>query len=226
MPHYGLLRNYRFEDLNTEDDIRGATIYGRNDEKLGKVDDVVFDHSTGSIKYVVVDSGGWFSSKKFLVPSHRLHASAEHDGDFAANLDKQQIESLPVYKESDLDSEDRWKTYERQFDDAWHAGPVQHRKGSDHDITPTPDEMPEQPDSIGSQLTPSERAEIDSRIIPAGSDELTIQNSAAGIGSRWLNFEDRLRQRRRDVTRACTTCSVGPAADRGSESVARERKAV
>jgi len=226
MPHYGLLREYRFEDLNTEDDIRGATIYGRNDEKLGKIDDVIFDHSTGGIKYVVVDTGGWFTHKKFLIPPHRLHASAEHDGDFAVNLDKQQIETVPVYKESDLESEDRWSQYEKDFDRAWHAGPVQHRRGSDHDITPTPDEMPEEPGSIGSQLTPSERAEVDSRIIPAGSDELTIQNSAMGIGSRWLNFEDRLRQRRRDITRACTTCTVGPASDRSSETVAQERKAV
>ncbi len=49
MAHYGLLRDYRFEDLGTEDDIRGANIYGRDDEKLGKIDDVIFDHSTGSI---------------------------------------------------------------------------------------------------------------------------------------------------------------------------------
>jgi uncharacterized protein YrrD len=66
MSHYGLLRDYRFEDLNTTDDIRGAHVYGRDDEKLGKIDDVIFNHSTGSIKYVVVDAGGWFSSNKFL----------------------------------------------------------------------------------------------------------------------------------------------------------------
>jgi len=226
MPHYGLLREYRFEDLNTEDDIRGATIYGRNDEKLGKIDDVIFDHSTGGIKYVVVDSGGWFTHKKFLVPPQRLQASAEHDGDFAVNVDKQQIERFPRYKESDLESDEQWKGYEKQFDEAWHAGPVQHRKGTDHDITPTPDEMSEEPGSMGSQLTPSERAEIDSRIIPAGRDDVTIESSGAGIGARWLNFEDRLRQRRRDITQSCTTCTVGPASDRSSESPTQERKAV
>jgi hypothetical protein len=225
MPHYGLLRDYRFEDLNTEEDIRGAAIYGRNDEKLGKIDDVIFDHSNGAIKYVVVDTGGWFSNKKFLVPPHRLHSSADHDGDFTVNLDKKQIESFPPYNESDLHSEEKWRNYEREFDQAWSSGPVQHREGSDHDITPTPDEMPEQPGSIGSQLTPSERAELDSRIIPAGSNEVTVQNSAVGIGSRWLNFEDRLRQRRRDVTLGCRSCTVGPAQDRAAESVTQERKA-
>ncbi len=73
-----------------------------------------------------------------------------------------------------MQSDEKWKNYEKKFDAAWHAGPVQHREGSDHDVTPTPDEMPEQPGSIGSQLTPSERAEIDSRIIPAGDNEVTI----------------------------------------------------
>src|SRR5436190_12840604 len=226
MPHYGLLRDYRFDDLGTDEDIRGSNVYGRDDEKLGKIDDVIFDHSTGAIRYVVVDTGGWFTHKKFLVPPHRLHSSAEHKDDFAVNLDKQQIETLPPYNESDVESEDKWKAYEKRYDEAWHAGPVQHRKGSDRDITPTPQEMPAESGSIGSQLTPSERAEVNSRIIPAGSDEVTISSSAVGIGSRWLTFEERLRQRRRDVTRACTTCMVGPASDRASESAAQERKAI
>jgi len=225
MSHYGLLRDYRFEDLNTTDDIRGATIYGRDDEKLGKIDDVIFDHSSGSIKYVVVDTGGWFSTNKFLLPLHRLHSSADHEGDFAVNVDKQQIESFPAYNESDLHSEQKWQDYEKKFDQAWHSGPVQHRDGSDRDITPTPEEMPAQPGSIGSQPTPSERAEVNSRIIPAGANEVTIQSGASGIGSRWSTFEDRLRQRRKEVTRACTTCTVGPAQDRSSEGFTQERKA-
>jgi len=225
MSHYGLLRDYRFEDLNTTEDIRGAAIYGRNDEKLGKIDDVIFDHSTGSIKYVVVDTGGWFSTKKFLVPPHRLHSSADHEGDFTVNVDKQQIESFPAYNESDLHSEEKWQHYEKKFDQAWHAGPVQHREGSDRDITPTPDEMPAESGSIGSHLTPSERAEVNSRIIPAGANEVTIQSGASGIGSRWSTFEDRLRQRRKEVTRACTTCSIDPAQDMSVESATQERKA-
>jgi len=108
MPHYGLLRDYRFDDLGTDEDIRGSNVYGRDDEKLGKIDDVIFDHSTGAIRYVVVDTGGWFTHKKFLVPPHRLHSSAEHKDDFAVNLDKQQIETLPPYNESDVESGDKW----------------------------------------------------------------------------------------------------------------------
>lgn len=226
MAHYGLLRDYKFDAEDSADDIRGSNVYGRDDEKLGKIDDVVFDHSTGAVRFVVIDTGGWFSHKKFLIPPHRLHSSAEHKDDFTVNLDKSQVESLPRYDESDIESDDRWKTYEKQYDEAWHAGPVQHRKGSDRDITPTAAEMPAEPGSIGSQLSASERAEVSSRIIPATANEVTIQSGATGIGSRWLTFESRLRQRRRDVTQSCTTCSVGPASDRVSESISDERKAI
>ena len=86
--------------------------------------------------------------------------------------------------------------------------------------------MPEEVGSIGSRLSREQAAEIGSRIIPAGSDEVTIQSSAMGIGSRWSTFEQRLRQRRRDITQSCQTCTIGPASDRGSESVSDERKAV
>ncbi len=44
---YGMLRDYRFRDA--AEDIRGCKLYGLNDEKLGKIDDVIFDYSTGVI---------------------------------------------------------------------------------------------------------------------------------------------------------------------------------
>ncbi len=226
MAHYGTLRDYRFADLDTDEDIRGAHVYGRDDEKLGKIDDVIFDHSSGDIRYVVIDTGGWLSSKKFIVPAERLTGSVKHEDDFQINATKEQIESFPPYDEDDVRNEDRWKDYEKRYKAAWHDGPVQHRKGSDRDITPTPDEMPEEPGSIGSQLSREEQQELSSRIIPAADNEVTIDSTGSGIGARWLTFEDRLRQHRRDITESCTTCSVGPAADRSSQSATRERKAV
>ena len=93
MAHYGTLKDARVTDA--ADDIRGSHLYGLNDEKLGKIDDVIFDHSTGNIRYVVVETGGWLSTKKFLVPAEGLRASAKHENDFEANLDKRQVESFP-----------------------------------------------------------------------------------------------------------------------------------
>ena len=54
MAHVGTLGSHRFSQ--GVDDIRGATVYGAEDEKIGKVDDVIFDHATMEIRYLVVDS--------------------------------------------------------------------------------------------------------------------------------------------------------------------------
>jgi hypothetical protein len=110
MAHYGRLGNYQFPDA--AEDIRGATLYGLNDDKLGKIDDVIFDHSSGNISYVVVDTGGWLKSKKFIVPAERLRPASRHEDDFASDLTKQQVESFPPYHESDLNSQEGWADYE------------------------------------------------------------------------------------------------------------------
>jgi uncharacterized protein YrrD len=61
MAHYGTLKQ---APVAEGEDIRGSHLYGWNEERLGKIDDVIFDHSTGDIHYVVVDTGGWLHSKK------------------------------------------------------------------------------------------------------------------------------------------------------------------
>ena len=138
MAHYGTLRDYHFVDNESADDIRGGSkVYGLNNEQLGKIDDVIFDHSTAQIRYVVVDTGGWLSSKKFIVPSHRLQPSAEHEDDFRVDLSKEQIETFPPYNESDVESEEKWGEYENRYRSKWEEGPVMHRAGTDRNITPT-----------------------------------------------------------------------------------------
>src|SRR5207302_8689384 len=113
MAHYGTLQDAPIFEAN--EDIRGAHVYGVNDEKLGKIDDVIFDHSSGNIRYAVVDTGGWLKTKKFIVPADRLRASGEHKDDFASDLTKEQVESFPPYKEGDLESEERWGDYETRY---------------------------------------------------------------------------------------------------------------
>ena len=120
MAHCGLLRNYRFPDSSeAAEDIRGAKLYGVDDEKLGKVEDAIFDHSTGLIRYVVVDTGGWLSSKRFLVPADSLKASVEHSNDFEVGLTKEQIESFPPYNDSNLESEQGRSDYEKRYRSKW-----------------------------------------------------------------------------------------------------------
>jgi len=242
MAHYGTLGTYRFD--KDADDVRGSAVYNATDDKLGKIDDVIFDHSTGEIQFVVIDTGGWLSSKKFLVPADRVRSSAEHKDDYQVDLTKQQIEGFPPYNESDVKDDKKWGDYVNRYRSKWDTGPVMHREGTDRNITPTTAQMTQGSGAAGAAnweakevQTPipaagSHGADLRGpategthfeRTIPATGNEVTIQSSGAGIGDRWSTFESRLRERRKDITRTCTSCSVGPVS---AESVADERKAV
>jgi len=113
MAHVGTLRDFRFE--NSTDDIRGAALYGRDGEKLGKIKDVIFDHASGSVRYVVVDTGGWLTSKLFVVPAERIRPRGDKEDEYVAALSKKQIENFPVYDENFLSDDKRWDAYERDY---------------------------------------------------------------------------------------------------------------
>ncbi len=245
MAHYGTLKETPVAEVG--EDVRGAHVYGLNDEKLGKIDDVIFDHSTGDIRYVVVDTGGWLHSKKFIVPAERLRASAKHENDFKVDLNKQQIESFPPYNESDLETESKWAGYEDRYRAKWISSPVMHRAETDRNITPTTQQEDGNLESeraaaeahgipVASRRGPVsaglDRADLDAasapteRIVPAGADSVVIDSSAVGIGDRWDTFQSRLRERRKQAVSECRTCSGESAMKRGSESAENLRKAV
>jgi hypothetical protein len=201
MAKHGMLRDFRFTDAT--EDIRGSKLYGLNDEKLGKIDDVIFDYFTGLIGYVVVDTGGWLTSKKFIVPADRLRLSAEHKDDFAVDLNKQQVESFPPYNELDLESDEQWADYEGRYRAKWEANPVMHRTETDRNITPTTQQMPG--NSAANRAADFAAADnTDTGALTEGgfaasTDSVVISQSAVGIGPRWDRFQDRLRERRKQV---------------------------
>lgn len=49
-------------------DYDGLDVRGPADDKLGTVDGFIVDAQAGRVFYVVVDSGGWFRSRRFLLP--------------------------------------------------------------------------------------------------------------------------------------------------------------
>ena len=138
MAHYGTLRDFRFS--NDVDDVRGATLYGSNDEKLGKIDDVIFDHESGGIKYVVVDTGGWLHSRRFMIPADRIEMRGDKEDEYRVNVSKQQIETFPAYDESHLRDQKKWKDYEENYRKAsgWTEAGVLHQQDTTRIITPDP----------------------------------------------------------------------------------------
>ena len=70
----------------------------RNDamDTLGSVQGFVVDNASMRPYYVVVDSGGWFKSKDFLVPIG--HARIDDDQDaLIVNIPKERIERFPGF---------------------------------------------------------------------------------------------------------------------------------
>ena len=140
MAHYGMLRDYRFSD--DVDDIRGANLYGYNGSQLGKIDDVIFDHASGTIQYAVVETGGRPDSEKFLVPASSIRSCKEHPDEFAIHASREHIEALPKYDASAIQDEAQWTEYDQRYQKSWANGPVLHKENSTHAITPEASELP------------------------------------------------------------------------------------
>jgi hypothetical protein len=70
----------------------------RNDamETLGKVNGFIVDSSSMRPYYVVVDSGGWFRSKDFLVPIGHARIDADRDA-LVVDIAKSRIERFPGF---------------------------------------------------------------------------------------------------------------------------------
>ena len=94
-------------------------MYGPADEKIGKIDDVVFDSNNGEIRYVVIDTGGWLHSRRFMLPPDELKSSTEHENDFSINLAKDQIERFPALDEKVLEDNDKFADYEKKYRSSW-----------------------------------------------------------------------------------------------------------
>ena len=138
MPHYGILREYRFEDIN---DVRGSEVYGVNDEKLGTIEDVIFDHTTGDIRYIVLKTGNLVSRKRIIVPAGRIEAYGNHEDKFYAELDKERLEMLPEFEAGVLSSEQDWSIYEREYVSRLNEGAVMYHKDTGRIVTPPTEEV-------------------------------------------------------------------------------------
>src|SRR4051794_4049603 len=112
----------RFRDLPDDSitqNIRGANIYGLDDEKLGTIDDVIFDPDSNDPGYAVVDSGGWLHSRKFLVPTEKLQSFRDSDREFQLSATRDQLQTLPEFDDSYLNDEKSFRTYRERWRSSW-----------------------------------------------------------------------------------------------------------
>lgn len=180
MPHYGILRDHKMENV---DDLRGADVYGVNDEKLGSIDDVIFDHSSGDIRYIVLKTGGLLSRKKVMVPANRVEPYGNHDDKFYAELDKERLEMLPEFKEETMKAQGDWSTYEKDYEKRWNDGAVMYNKNTGRLITPPPEEVVNP--AIGSRTAPASGRRLDLKPEKVGKED-DLLGVASGTGKTTL----------------------------------------
>jgi len=253
MARYGTLGDYRFADKQeAASDIRGSKVYGPDDHKLGEIDDVVFDQTTGAIVWVIVDTGGWLSSKKFIVPPERIRPSMQHENDYRVDLTRQQIETFPPYDGKVLSSEELWADYERHYRSKWSADEVMHREGTDRNVTPTTkqqvhsgagsisavpgtgtrsaDTRSADPAMISSDATTGADAEADLEELENETEITALhpdveQDISPNMPDyRWNSFEDTLRRRRDEVLQSSINLAKREDRERMSEEQSSEKR--
>jgi uncharacterized protein YrrD len=66
------------------------------DGEIGKVRDFYFDDQTWTIRYLVVHTGAWLSSRNVLISPQALHQHSWESGVFPVNLTREQVLNSPA----------------------------------------------------------------------------------------------------------------------------------
>lgn len=118
-PHSGAVCPLREPTITMYQDIR--PLYGRRigalDGEIGEIKDFYFDGSTWTLRYIVVDTGGWLGGRQVLLTRHAfgtraLGRSDHKDGALSVSLTRKQIDACP--------STDTRKPVSRQYEEEYY----------------------------------------------------------------------------------------------------------
>ncbi|CAM3520119.1 PRC and DUF2382 domain-containing protein [Deinococcus frigens] len=133
--------------LGTEyHDPTGQTAYGMNGDKIGTIRGALAEPETGKIRYLIVDAGGWFSSKEVVVPVGM--STFEGEEVHFTNLTKDQVMEMREYRMGEEYSDDDQASDERvlraahkdyQVDESNYAAKAGYRE--DDAMYQTPDKL-------------------------------------------------------------------------------------
>ena len=84
-------------------ELEDMSVVTQANENIGSVEGFIVDASSGRPYYLVVDAGGWFKSKHFLVPIGQLKVSTDRKS-LSVPLTKQQIERFPGFDLDEFDT--------------------------------------------------------------------------------------------------------------------------
>jgi hypothetical protein len=100
---YSWLKYLPAEDLDDQDvDFDGIKVESPSAEDLGKVEGFIVDSESGRPYYLVVDAGGWFKSKHFLLPIGHVRLDAARKA-LMSDVTKERVERFPGFDLSKFD---------------------------------------------------------------------------------------------------------------------------
>jgi hypothetical protein len=100
-------------------DFDGLDVSGSDGARLGDLDGFLVDPSSGRVLYTVVDSGGWFTSRRFLLPIG--HASIDADSRaMRVDVTRDTVRRFPEFNERNFRdlSDDELRSYEHRMIEA------------------------------------------------------------------------------------------------------------
>ena len=80
--------------LRNVNDLRGFAIHA-TDGVIGEVDDLYFDDENWTVRYLIVDTGGWLSGRKVLISPYAIGQPHWDRRELPVKLTKAQVEGSP-----------------------------------------------------------------------------------------------------------------------------------
>jgi hypothetical protein len=84
--------------LISSDQVEGTKVYNPAGDKLGSIDSVMIDKSSGKVRYAVLEFGGFLGmgTERYPLPWETLKYDSERDG-YVVPLDKERLTNAPRY---------------------------------------------------------------------------------------------------------------------------------
>lgn len=86
----------------SSDNVEGTKVFNANGDKLGTIETVMIDKTSGQVRYAVLEFGGFLGmgTDRYPLPWDVLAYSPKMGG-YVVPLEKQQIENAPRYPKGD-----------------------------------------------------------------------------------------------------------------------------
>ena len=111
------LRYLSADEIDSSDiNFKGLDVRGTDNSKLGDIDGFIVDADSGRVFYTVVDSGGWFTSRQFLLPVG--HATIDRSqGVLRVDVGRDSLQRYPEFDHHRFEtfSDEDLRSFERRM---------------------------------------------------------------------------------------------------------------